>query len=54
MRINRYIASSGLCSRRAADKLVEKKEVKINGTLAEKHSVVNEGDVVTVKGKEIN
>lgn len=30
-RLNRYIASSGICSRRAADKLIEEGQVSING-----------------------
>jgi len=31
IRINKYIAQSGFCSRRKADELIEKGEVKVNG-----------------------
>lgn len=34
MRINQFISSSGYCSRRAADKLVEEKRVVVNGEIA--------------------
>ena len=51
MRVNSYISSTGLCSRRAADKLVEEKRVKINGELAVLGVRVNDGDQVTVDGQ---
>lgn len=51
MRVNSYISSTGLCSRRAADQLVEEKRVKINGQLAVLGVRVKEGDQVTVDGK---
>ncbi len=53
MRINKYIASSGMCSRRKAEEFIENGQVKINGKLAELSSTVNEGDVVEVSGKVI-
>lgn len=53
MRINKYIASSGMCSRRKAEEFIENGQVKINGKLAELSSTVNEGDVVEVGGKVI-
>ena len=31
VRLNKYIASSGLCSRRKADDLIEKGSVSVNG-----------------------
>ena len=34
IRLNKYIASSGLCSRREADTLIEKGKVTINGVVA--------------------
>ena len=33
-RINKYMSQCGYCSRREADRLIEKGEVWINGTLA--------------------
>jgi 23S rRNA pseudouridine2604 synthase len=51
MRINKYISESGICSRREADKMIESDRVKINGTLAEMGSKVQEHDEVTVDGK---
>lgn len=53
VRINKYISSSGFCSRREADKLIEEKKVKINGKLADIGSIVTDPDIVTVLGKRI-
>ncbi len=51
MRLNNYISSTGICSRREADKLIEQKKVLINGKVAQIGQPVNEGDVVKVNGK---
>lgn len=53
IRLNKYIASSGLCSRREADALIEKCKVTINGVIATQGTKVNEGDVVEVSGRMI-
>lgn len=53
MRINKYIASSGLCSRRKAEEYIEKGLVAINGKTAVLSSIVNEGDEVFLDGKLI-
>lgn len=55
MRINKYIASSGVTSRRNADKLVTEGRVKVNGkTVNELGFDVNENnDTVSVDGKKI-
>ena len=53
VRINKYIASSGFCSRRQADELVESGKVTIDGQVAVNGSVVEEGSVVKVDGEEI-
>ena len=53
MRLNRYIATCGVCSRRAADKLIEDKRITVNGKIAEFGTEVNEGDTVLFDGKEI-
>ncbi|MBR5358727.1 MAG: pseudouridine synthase [Clostridiales bacterium] len=52
-RINKYIASSGLCSRREADKLIAEGRVTVNGITAESGMQVCEDDVVLVDGKNI-
>ena len=53
MRINKYIASSGLCSRRKAEEYIEKGLVTINGEIAVLSSTVNQKDVVKLNGKTI-
>lgn len=54
MRLNKYIAHSGLASRRKADDLVFNGNVKINGvTCKEPGYDVKEGDVVEVNGSRI-
>jgi len=53
IRLNKYIASSGLCSRREADTLIENGKVTINGEVAVQGTKVNEGDVVLVNGRKI-
>ncbi len=53
MRINKYIASSGLCSRRKAEEYIVSKKVTINGKIAELSSQVSENDTVKLNGKII-
>ncbi len=55
MRINKYIASSGVTSRRNADKLVTEGRVKVNGKIVTELGFdVNENnDTVSVDGKKI-
>ena len=53
MRINKYISEKGICSRREADVLIEKKRVTINGRLAVTGSIVFSGDVVKIDHKVI-
>jgi len=48
--INKYIGSTGYCSRREADILIEDGRVEINGKIASKSDIVNDGDLVTVDG----
>lgn len=51
-RLNKYIASTGLCSRRKADELIESGKVGINGKIiTELGFYVREKDKVTVEGK---
>ena len=54
MRINKYIALSGVCSRRKADTLIMTGQVKVNGkTLQEAGYQVKERDMVMVAGELI-
>lgn len=49
-RLNKYLADRGVCSRRAADALIEKGEVEVNGKRAELGMLVGDGDEVRVRG----
>ncbi len=51
--LNKFISSTGLCSRREADKMIINNRVKINGKRAELGNRVNDGDKVTIDGDEI-
>ena len=52
MRVAKYIANAGFCSRREAEKLIEKKIVKINNILCiHPSNIVNENDKVTIKNQ---
>lgn len=54
MRINKFIASSGVCSRRKADELIEKGEVKVNDKILFTPGYdVLANDKVEVSGKVI-
>lgn len=53
MRINKYIASTGLCSRRKAEEFIEKGVVTINGEVAVLSSTVENEDEVRLNGKII-
>lgn len=54
MRINKYLAEAGVASRRAADKLIQDKQVKINGRIAKLGDDVSpKNDDVIVAGKKI-
>ena len=56
MRLNKFISSTGLYSRRKADELIKDKRVSVNGKTAIIGQDVNENDKVYVDGKplEIN
>lgn len=53
IRLNKYIASSGICSRREADKLIESGKVSVNGIVADLGTRVLDGDSVEVEGKSV-
>ena len=54
VRINKYFSEIGYCSRRAADKLIESRQVTINGVVAEMGSKVSPSDEVRLNGKLIS
>ena len=55
MRIAKYIANAGICSRREAEKLIEKKKVYINDKCCEHPSEkVNIKDKIIVNKKKLN
>lgn len=53
MRINKYLSTSGYCSRRAADDLIKQKKVKINDRIASLGDEVLGDDEVFVNGTKI-
>jgi len=54
MRLNKYIAQAGVCSRRKADELTKNGNVKVNGLVVREMGYeVAEGDVVEVNGVTI-
>ena len=53
MRINKYIAESGFCSRRKADELILEGRVSINKNVAIIGSEVEEGDIVRIDGEKV-
>ncbi|MEM1320580.1 MAG: 23S rRNA pseudouridine(2604) synthase RluF [Bacteroidota bacterium] len=52
--LNKYISSTGRCSRREADALIEAGRVTINGEPTRKGNRVFAGDVVHIDGKPID
>jgi len=51
--LNKYISSTGICSRREADKMIEAGRVTINGQPVKLGNRVFEGDIVRIDGKTI-
>ncbi len=56
MRINKYIASCGICSRRAAEELITSGKVKVNNKLvtALATDIDEFNDTVTIEGRKIS
>ncbi len=55
VRLNRYLANSGICSRREADKLIEAGVVEVNGkVVTELGTKVGPGDTVHYGGEKIS
>ena len=54
VRLNKYIADAGICSRREADKLIESGKIIINGkVVTQLGTKVIQGDVVVYNGKTL-
>lgn len=53
VRINKYLTEAGYCSRRAADKLIDRGRVTINGKVPELGTKISPADEVRVDGKVI-
>lgn len=53
IRLNKYLAQAGICSRRDADKLIEAGQVAVNDRIAEPGTKVRRGDKVCFNGKII-
>lgn len=53
VRLNKYLAQAGLCSRREADELTLSGKVTVNGKPADPGMKVNDMDKITVNGKPV-
>lgn len=51
--LNKFLSSTGICSRREADRIIEAGRVLLNGQIAQKGNRVFEGDEVLLDGKAI-
>lgn len=54
IRINKFLADCGVCSRREADKLIAQGKVKIGDKIAENGDRVGDGDRVFLNGRALN
>ena len=53
MRLNKYIADTGTCSRREADRLIAAGRVAVNGERARIGAELAEGDIVAIDGERL-
>ena len=51
--LNKYVASTGITSRRGAEEFIKANRVKINGVISKLGDRVNENDIVSLDDKEI-
>jgi pseudouridine synthase len=51
MRLNAYLARTGVASRRGADELIKRGRVRVNGVTAGLNTFVEDGDVVDLDGQ---
>ena len=54
MRLQKYIAAAGVCSRREAEEYIRQGRVTVNGVTASLGSGAEEGDVVLLNGKRLS
>lgn len=54
IRINKFLAQAGVCSRREADRFITSKKVTLNGKIAVLGDQVHSKDSVRVNGKEVH
>lgn len=55
IRLNKYIAASGVCSRRDADEIIKRGEITVNGKpVTEMGSMVNRSDEVRYRNKKLS
>jgi len=52
-RVQKIIAERGVCSRRAAEKLIEENRVRVNGRRVEIGACCDANDLITIDGKKI-
>lgn len=53
IRLNKYLSSAGVCSRREADRLIESGRVRVDGVPAKQGAKVTAGQDVTVDGRPV-
>ena len=54
IRLNKYLSTAGVCSRREADEMIQRGEVKVNGNkITELGTKILFGDIVTIKDKVV-
>ena len=53
MRLNQYIASCGICSRREADRMIEAGRVRVDGAAASQGMRVTDSQEITLDGKRL-
>jgi len=50
-RLNKFISETGFCSRREADKMIDKGNVTVNGKIPEMGTQVSTNDLIKINGK---
>ena len=53
MRLQKYIAAAGVCSRREAEEYIRRGKVTVNGAAASLGASAEEGDIVCLNGKRL-
>ena len=54
VRLNKFLSEKGICSRRAADRLVDEGKVMVNGVCAVMGQKVSSADEIVVDGKKVS